>query len=82
MASDATSLRPSAMWDEKSLHPKIETGYASTLDIDDEIVQKIITHSFTQGSAPPKVSYYNPKDLPFQHLPVEEKKFNKRRKTR
>ena len=67
------------MCDGKSLYPKIETGYAFTLDMNDEIVQKFITQSFTQGSALSKVSYYNPKDLPFQHLAVEEKNFKKPR---
>ena len=28
MDSDATSLYASAMWDEKSVCPKIETGFA------------------------------------------------------
>ena len=28
MDFDATSLNPSAVWDEKSVHPKIETGFA------------------------------------------------------
>ena len=27
MNFDATSLHPSAMWDEKSTYPKIETGF-------------------------------------------------------
>ena len=30
---DAVSLYPSAMWDEKSIHPRIETGYAYTPDM-------------------------------------------------
>ena len=28
MDFEATSLYPSAMWDEKSVYPKIETGFA------------------------------------------------------
>ena len=35
-----TSLYPSARWDEKPNHLKIETGYASTPDMKDEIAKK------------------------------------------
>ena len=35
MAFDATSLYPSAMYDEKSFYPKVETGYAFTLEMND-----------------------------------------------
>ena len=28
MAFDASSLYPSAMWDENSVYPKVETGFA------------------------------------------------------
>ena len=35
MAFDATSLYPSAMYDEKSFFPKVETGYAFTLEMND-----------------------------------------------
>ena len=35
---DAVSLYPSAMWDEKSIYPRIETGYAFTRDMNDELV--------------------------------------------
>ena len=37
---DAVSLYPSAMWDEKSIYPRIETGYAFTRDMNDELVEK------------------------------------------
>ena len=30
MVYDDTSLYPSAMWDENSVYPKIETGFAFT----------------------------------------------------
>ena len=48
---DAVSLYPSAMWDEKSIYPRIESGYAYTRDMIDEIVEKFINQTFTQGSA-------------------------------
>ena len=48
---DAVSLYPSAMSDEKSIYPRVETGYACTPDMNDELVEKISTQTFTQGSA-------------------------------
>ena len=48
---DAVSLFPSAMWDEKSIYPRIETGYAFTRDMNDVLVEKFNNQTFTQGSA-------------------------------
>ena len=48
---DANSLYPRRMWDEISIHPKIETGYAFTIDNNDELVEKLNKQTFTQGSA-------------------------------
>ena len=48
---DAVSLYPSAMWDEKSIYPRIETGCAFTLDMNDELVNKFNTGNFNRGSA-------------------------------
>ena len=70
---DAVSLYPSAMWDRKSIFFEIETGYAFTKKMNDDLVNKFNTRSFTQGSAILKVKYYNPTRLIVQHLPVEEK---------
>ena len=70
---DATSLYPSAMWDEKSIYPRIETGYAYTRDMNDELVNKFNSGNFNQESAILKIKYYNPKNLIVQHLPVKEK---------
>ena len=39
---DAVSLYLSAMWDENSIYPRIETGYAFTNDMKDELVEKLI----------------------------------------
>ena len=69
---DAVSLYPSAMWDEKSIYPRIETGYAYTRDMNGELVEKINNQTFTQGSAILKIKYYNPRDLIVQHLPIKE----------
>ena len=55
------------------MYPKTETDYASTPDTNDEIVENIITGTFTRGRAILKVLFFNPSDLIFQHLPVREK---------
>ena len=39
------------MWDEKSIYPRIDTGYAFTADMNEEIFEKLNTGNFTQGSA-------------------------------
>ena len=70
---DAVSLYPSAMWDEKSIYPRIETGCAFTRDMNNELVENFNNQTFTQGSAILKIKYYNPRDLIVQHLPVKEK---------
>ena len=61
------------MWDPKSIYPKIETVYAFTPDMNDDIVNKFNKGIFNQGSAILKIKYYNPRDLIVQHLPVKEK---------
>ena len=70
---DAVSLYPSAMWDENSFYPRIETGYAFTIDMNGELVNKFNTGNFNQGSAILKIKYYNPRDLIVEHLPFKEK---------
>ena len=70
---DAVSLYPSAMWDEKSIYPRIETGYVFTRDMNNELVEKFNNRTFTQGSAILKIKYYNPKNLIVQHIPIKEK---------
>ena len=70
---DAVSLYPSAMWDPKSIYPKIETSYAFKREMNDELLEKFNNQNFNQGSAILKIKYYNPKNLIVQHLPVKEK---------
>ena len=70
---DASSLYPSAMWDEKSIYPRIETGFSFTRDMNKYLVHRFNNQSFTQGSAILKIKYYNPKNLIVQHLPIKEK---------
>ena len=74
MDFDATSLYPSAMWDENSGYPKIETGFAFELHMNDVYVETFNNQTFNQGgdeSAILTIKYYNPPNLIFQHLPVE-----------
>ena len=73
---DATSLYPSAMWDEKSIYPRIETGYSFKRDMNKYLIHRFNNQTFTQGSAILKIKYYNPKNLIVQHLPVKEKEKN------
>ena len=48
---DAVSLYPSAMSDEMSIYPRIETGYAFTPHMNNELMEKFNYQTFTQGSA-------------------------------
>ena len=61
----------SAMYDENSIYPKIETGFAFTSDMNDELVKEFNNQTFNK-SAILKIKYYNPPDLILQHLPVKE----------
>ena len=73
---DATSLYPSAIWDEKSVYPKIETGFVFKPQMNDVYVEAFNNQSFNEDgdeSAILTIKYHNPLDLIFQHLPVKEK---------
>ena len=71
MAFDATQFISSAMYDENSIYPKIETGYAFTSDMNDELVKEFNNQTFNK-SAILKIKYCNPPDIILQHLPVKE----------
>ena len=76
MDYDATSLYPSAMWDEKSVYPKLETGFAFKPDMNDVHVEVFNNQTFSQDSdeyAILRINYYNPPNLIFQHLAIKEK---------
>ena len=49
---DAVSLYPSAMWDENSIYPRIETGYALTRDMNNELVEKLNNQTFLFKGVP------------------------------
>ena len=48
---------------------KIETGYAYTNVLNDELVEKPNIRTFTQRSAVLRTKYYNPINLIVQHFP-------------
>ena len=72
----ATSLYPSAMWDQNSVYPKVETGFAFKPHLNDFYVKAFNNQTFNEDgdeSAILTIKYYNPPDLIFQYLPVKEK---------
>ena len=63
------------MWDENSVYPKIETGFAFKAHMNDVYVEAFNNQNFNQDgdeSAILTIKYYNPPDLIFQHLPAKE----------
>ena len=76
MDFDATSLYPSAMWDQNSVYPEIETGFAFKPHMNNVYVEAFNNQTFNQDgdeSAILRIKHYNPRNLIFQHLPVKEK---------
>ena len=76
MGYDGNSLYPSAMWDENSVYPKIETGFAFKPHMNDVYLEAFNNQTFNGNgdeSAILTIKYYNPPDLIFQHLPAKEK---------
>ena len=68
MDYDANSLYPFAMWDENSVYPKIETGFAFKPHKNDVYVEALIIQIFNQDgdeSAILGIKYYNPPNLMF-----------------
>ena len=75
MDFDPTSPYPSAMWDENSVYPKIEPGFAFKPNMNDVYVEAFNKKTYNQDaeeSAILSIKYYNPPNLMFQHLPVKE----------
>ena len=73
MDFDATSIYPSAMRDDESVYPKIETGYPFNIDMNDEIVKNFNSGIFIQCSVSLQVIYFTSAEIKFQHLPVKER---------
>ena len=75
MDYDATSLYPSAMWDQNRVHPKIESGFCFQPDMNDVYVEAFNNQTFNEDGnehAILRIKYYNPPNLTFQPLSVEE----------
>ena len=75
MDFDASSFYPSAMWDENSVYPKIETGFAFKPQIKKTYVDAFNNQNFNEDgdeSAILKINCYIPPNLIFQHLPVKK----------
>ena len=76
MDFDATSLYLSAMWDENSVYPKIENGFAFKPQMNDVYLIAFNNQTFNHDgneNAILKINFDNPPNLTFQHLPVKEK---------
>ncbi len=72
IAFDATSLYPSAMWDENSEFPDISSGRAFKNSEEKEILELFNTQKFRPRTGFFKVKYHNPRDNFLQHLPIKE----------
>ena len=76
MDFDALSFYPSAMWDDNSVYPKIETGFGFKPHMKNVYVEAFHNQTFNQDGGESVIliiKYYNPPNLIFQHLPVKEK---------
>ena len=62
MDFDATSLYPSSMWDDNSIYPKIETGYAFKSHKNDVFVNDFNNKTFNRDGIDNAnlIEYYNP----------------------
>ena len=60
------------MWDKNSNYPRIETRYAFTENMNDDLLEKFNAGNFNQGSAIWKKNY-NSKNVIVQHLPIKER---------
>ena len=72
----ATSPYPSAIWDEKSVYPKKESGFAFKPYMNIIYVDVFNNQTFNHDgneSAIFRTKYYNLPDVIFQHIPVKEK---------
>ena len=75
MDFDATRLYPSAKWDEKSVYPRLESGFVFKPDMNDVYVKAFNDQTLNHDgdeSALLKITFYNPPYLIFQHLAVKE----------
>ena len=64
---------PTAMSDNESIYPRIESVYAFTKDMNDDLVFAFNNQIFTKVGAVLRMKYYNPEDIIIEHKPVKEK---------
>ena len=76
MIFDGSSLYPYAMWDEKTVYPKIESGFAFTPHMNKVYVEVFQKQTFNQDGN--ESAIFNPPNLVFQHIAIN-KKSSKRR---
>jgi hypothetical protein len=76
MAFDATSLYPSAMWDEESEFPDITSAKHFKNSEEKEILDLFNSQQFRPKTGFFRVRYFNPPELFLQHLPVKETVIN------
>ena len=76
MAFAGESLHPFAVVDKDSHYPRIDTGYVFTPDKEVDFIQDFSHSTFNQfkdqASTILWVTFYKPKNLLFQHLPVKK----------
>ena len=71
---NSTSMYPTAMWDEKSVYPKLKSGFVFKEYITDVYVEAFNNQTFHQDfieSVILKIKFCIPPNLIFQHLPVK-----------
>ena len=78
MDFDATSFYPSAMWDEKSVYPKIEIGFAFKPHMKKIYVEAFNNQTFNRDGNESAILKKNhkPPNPKFQQLPIKEKMKN------
>ena len=73
---DAINFSPSATWEENSVFPNIETGFASKPHLNSFDVEMFSNQIFDEDrneGAILKIKFYIPSDSIFQLLPVKRK---------
>ena len=68
------------MWDEKSVYPKIETGFAFKPHMNDIYVEVFNNHTLNQDgyeSAILSINFYNPPNLNFNIYQLKKKSKNR-----
>ena len=66
MGCDGNSLYPSSLWNENSVYPKKETGFAFALHMNDVYLEVFNNQTFNEDgdeSAILTIKYYNPPNL-------------------